>query len=75
MSFRTVQTRSSTNVAAVEYDDETLDLVITFHRNMRRYRYSPVPADAVLGFTTSGLTAGKYFQLYVEGQYPYEELP
>jgi KTSC domain len=75
MSFRTITIRPSTNVAGVEYDDAALTLVVTFHRNSRRYQFDRVPGDVVQGFETSGLSAGKYFQLYVEGVYPGAEIP
>jgi KTSC domain len=74
MPFRTVAALPSTNIADVAYDDASLTLVVTFHRNRRRYQFDQVPANVVAGFETSGLSAGKYFQLYIEGQYPGREI-
>jgi KTSC domain len=74
MPLRTIAIRPSTNVADVAYDDASLTLVVTFHRNRRLYQFDQVPANVVAGFETSGLSAGKYFQLYVEGQYPGGEI-
>lgn len=74
MAFRPLKITPSTNVAAVEYDPDTTTLVITYHRNLRRYRYDQVPWDVAAGFENSGLTAGRYFNLFVLGVFGYTEI-
>ena len=75
MAFQPIEFVPDSNIAGpVEYDDETKTLRIVFVRNNRTYEYSEIDAKTVEGFSTSGLTAGKYLNAYIKGRFPYAEV-
>jgi hypothetical protein len=74
MAFRPLAARPDSNVIAAEYDDEATTLRLTFRRDKRQYEYYQVPGKVAAGFSSSGLTAGRYFRVAVMGQYEYAEV-
>lgn len=74
MALAPVNILPSSNIQAVFYDEDSKTLEIVFWRDNRRYRYYDVDSATAAGFTASGLSAGKYFELYVEGAGAYEEI-
>lgn len=73
MAFRDIPIPpGSSNVQAVAYDDAAGVLEITFLRGGARYRYQSVPGTVADGFTTSGMSAGKYMIFAIKNQYPFE---
>lgn len=71
--YRTIPASPSTNIASVEYDDQTGTLRIRFVRaGQPPYLYFDVPKTVADGFATSGMTAGKYFRLAILNQYAYQ---
>ncbi len=63
----------SSNVQAVAYDPALGKLLITFNSNAQ-YVYDGVPGTVADGFTTSGMSAGKYLLLAIKNQYPYQRI-
>ncbi len=59
----------SSNVQRVEYDPATGSLQVTFQRNGSRYVADGVPGDVANGFTTSGMSAGKYYNFAIRDHY------
>jgi len=74
MALRSIACIPDGNVQAVDYDDETSDLYVTFVRNNRQYKYAQVGQVIADGFGNSGITAGHYFRAHVLNQYGYEEV-
>jgi hypothetical protein len=75
MAYREIQIPpGSSNVERVEYDPETGTLLVTFQRGGARYSHDGVPGTVADGFTTSGLSAGKYYNMAIRGQYPYQQV-
>lgn len=58
---------SSSNLAAVDWNPETEEMVITFHQG-RQYTYQGVPEDVYQGLLDAG-SPGKYFNQNIRGQY------
>lgn len=62
----------SSNVQQVQYDPDTGTLMVRFLRSPELpYFYEQVPGNVADGFTTSGLSAGKYLLLAVKDQYSF----
>ena len=72
MALRPIQSVPSRNIASVEWDDETLDLVVTF-RSGYVYRYDQVPEDVAEGFRTA-LSASDYLKIYVADATTYSRI-
>ncbi len=62
----------SSNVSAVDYDQDRRELWVTFFKG--KYVYSGVSQGVADGFVTSGLTAGDYFRANVLNQFPYQRM-
>ena len=57
----------------VAYDPDSGTLRVSFQRpGSPDYAFYQVPEPTANGFTTSGLTGGKYFAAYIKGQFPFE---
>lgn len=73
MAFREIPINRGTNVDRVFYDDDSGTLRVHYQRiGSPPYLFYQVPIDVANGFTTSGLTGGKYFNLYIKDTYAYE---
>lgn len=59
----------SSNVQQVQYDDATGQLQVTFLRGGAKYIAEQVPGNVADGFTTSGISAGKYYNMAIRNQY------
>lgn len=76
MAFREIPINRGTNVDKVFYQDDSGTLKVSFQRvGSPDYLFYQVPIDVANGFSTSGMTAGKYFNAYIKGQYPYQPGP
>lgn len=73
MSLRSIPISPSTNIQAVDYDDETSEMYITFVRGPQ-YLYRQVGQTVADGFQTSGIPAGSYFRANILNQYDYERV-
>lgn len=74
MAFQRLQFRPSTNIQDVLWEAESKTLQVVFWRQDRTYNFYAVPVDVADGFETSGLSAGKWFNLRVAGQFSYDEI-
>lgn len=64
----------SSNVQQVQYDPATGTLMVRFVRSPELpYFYEQVPGNVADGFTTSGLSAGKYHRLAILNQFSYHQ--
>ena len=73
MTFREIPINRGTNVDKVAYDPDSGTLRVSFQRpGSPDYAFYQVPEPTANGFTTSGLTGGKYFNAYIKGQFPFE---
>ena len=59
---------SSSNIAAIGYDQKTQTLEIDFN-NGSTYQYYGVTNNVHDGFLSAG-SHGKYFHAYIKGRYP-----
>lgn len=64
-----MQSVSSSNIAAVGYDEAEKKLHVQFH-NGSTYAYEGVPAD-VHSELVGAESVGKYFNAHVKDSYPY----
>lgn len=72
LMYRQIPASPSTNIALVEYDDQTGTLRVSFVRaGQPPYLYFDVPKTVADGFATSGMTAGKYFRYAILRQFQY----
>lgn len=67
-----INIKPSSNVVAVEYDEESKVVTITF-KGGSRYEYYGVPKDTVLGLELAEST-GKYIGANIKGKYPFKKL-
>lgn len=74
MAFVQVPCVPDGNVAQVEYDSEAQTLQLTFVRGGRQGQYFGVPEKEIEGFSTSGLTAWRYWRSVGLNRYPYQEI-
>ena len=65
--MRTIRIRPSSNIAFVEYDDETKRLQVSFQSGST-YEYEGVPANIANGFETAA-SPGRYFNALVKDIY------
>lgn len=74
MAYRSVPIPpGSSNVESVSYDDETGNLQVAFVRDPNTpYVYYGVPGTVADGFTTSGMSAGKYLNFAIRNQFPFD---
>ena len=72
MSLDYLATPGSSNIAAVQYDDETRELTVEF-QNGASYKYREVPPSVMAGFREAG-SVGQYFFAAVKNRYSYERL-
>jgi hypothetical protein len=73
MAYRDIPIQRGSNVDTVQYDPSTGTLRVTFQRQgAAAYLYQGVPGTVADGFTTSGMSAGKYLNIYIKDQYPFE---
>lgn len=70
--FETVSLQPSSNIAAAQYDQETLELVVTF-KNGTSYMYSPVPGNVVTDWSNAQ-SSGQYFNAFIKGQFEFRRL-
>lgn len=71
---------SSSNVAAIAYDDATQTLTVQFHRKSRgvivgtrSYEYYGVPRGVYEGFLGAG-SKGTFHHAYIRHRYDYKEI-
>lgn len=73
MAFREIPINRGTNVDKVSFDEDSGTLKVSFQRvGSPDYLFYRVPIDVANGFSTSGMTAGLYFNAYIKSQYPFE---
>ena len=63
----------SENIRSISYDEDTLQLFVTYKYHNRTYVYYDVEPDVAYGFETAE-SAGKYFNANVRGYYKYQEI-
>ena len=71
MALRQIQTRPSSNIARVEYDDGSGDLIITFWKGSGKYLQ--VPVQTAEGFETAP-SPGQYLNTYVKNLFVWERI-
>jgi KTSC domain len=62
----------SSCLCAAYYDDETLELIITYTRNKQQKRHVDVPLEVFETLRTApetGISVGNYYNFYIRGQY------
>lgn len=74
MAFKVLEIIPDSNIAEVEFEEETKTLKIQYVRNQRTYLFDGVGADVAAGFETSGLKADAWYRANVKGRYPYREV-
>ena len=74
MALRSIPCIPDGNIQAVDYDDETSELYITFQRQDQQYKYASVGQVVADGFQNSGITAGRFFRANILNQYGYERI-
>lgn len=63
---------SSSNLAAVGYDEKSKTLFITFHKS-GTYAYDNVPESVYRGLMAAG-SKGQYHKAYIKHSFPYRHL-
>lgn len=63
--------KPSSNVVAVEYDEESKVMTVTFKN--AKYEYYGVPSDTAMGIEKAEST-GKYLGANIKGKYPFKKL-
>lgn len=73
MAYQSISFRPSTNIAAIQWDPETKDLLVTFVRQGRQYIAHQVDARTAEGFSRAP-SAGQYYNNFIRDQYLVEEV-
>lgn len=64
---------TSTDIASIGYDADTLDLTIEFRRGSRLYVYLLVPPDVFAGLHDAK-SVGAFFNREIKGKYEFKEV-
>ncbi len=70
--IRSIPFAASSNIAAIDYDEDERALIVTFQRS-GVYSYTPVPSSVADGFKDAP-SAGKYFGEFIKNIYDYEKI-
>jgi len=70
--LRPIAFAASSQIASIEYDESTLDLIVSFQRG-GIYKYANVPMNIADGFTQAP-SAGRYLNQMIKEMYDYEKI-
>ena len=73
MAYQSIPFRPSTNIAALQWDAEAKELLVTFLRGGRRYSVKGIDADTVAQMSRA-MSVGQFYNTFIKDQYEIQEV-